>query len=330
MEAEVLTEEKYEELRESLIEHTEVLDNIKPITFFPDDMTVTTNHAANYYLVSIKTIQALLVRNKEVMQKLGCHIISGEELNNYREKACQYNLKDNMGEPFINSRCKNITLITKKGLLMMGMLLKRSIVAKNIRMALIELVNAINKDASQIPELPEKIQAVQCSFDLDKIEEKEQNALDIVNKDILERKKLIDIKSGLKKCSLYGINENTARIIVQKSIINNESIDTNILKVLSLEEQEEKNRKRAIIREQIEYMGTHYFDNVPSVYHFLSDKLRFILEINMEKERARYKDKKDAPSYLDIIADNNCYDTVSEILREYGKKIDEEEQNLIG
>lgn len=334
--AEVLTEEAYKKLRTKLISHIEVLDKVKEIIYLPNSNKVTTNQAADYYDVSIKTIQASLSRNRDEFISVGCYISRGHDLDIIKSICKENNLKTKMGTPYISNKCKAVTILTNQGLLLLGMLLKRSSIAKKVRQYLIKLdkntdietkketVLEIEYENKQVGNkqvgLLTDIEAAlpqPASIVLDQVELSKKATAEQIN--------IINIKAGLKKCQLYGFDSITSKIIIQEAIVNNVSIDNAILERIKLIKENDIKTKRGILREQIEYMGTHYFEDVRSVYYYLSEKLRFKLGFNMSAERAKFT-KSNPPSYLDMITQENAFEDASNALREYADNINNENE----
>ena len=145
-------------------------------------------------------------------------------------------------------------------------------------------------------------------------EDKSNNEINIIT----EKIKTIQIEYGLIKCKLYGIEDHKAKCIVQNAIMNNLNIDETILKELKNEYQKNIIDKKNLTREKIEYAGSNYFKDIASAYHHVAEQLKFRMGINIEKERAKYKNNnKIMPTYLDIIVQNNAFDCVDKILKDY-------------
>jgi regulator of replication initiation timing len=127
-------------LRESVINRIEVLDRVKNLFLLPDDLHVTVDMAANYYEVEASIIQKTISRNRVELELDGMKVLSGKRLADFKSASG------------IVSRAPSITLIPKRAILRMGMLLRDSEVAKAVRTNLLDLEEESKpKNLVQIP-----------------------------------------------------------------------------------------------------------------------------------------------------------------------------------
>lgn len=111
------------------------LDKMKVIPYLTDDMVVTVQQAANYYECSMDTIKTLIKRNREEFEEDGMVVLTGTELNDFKEKVLQ-----GSNEPDkISSKTRSLTLITKRSLLRIGMLMTSNLLATKIRNYLLNI-----------------------------------------------------------------------------------------------------------------------------------------------------------------------------------------------
>ena len=77
-------------LRNETIENTtyDFLDKFKVIPYLTDDMVVSVNQVANYYDVSKKTIETVILRNREEFEDDGMSVLKGEEFKDFVNKIC--------------------------------------------------------------------------------------------------------------------------------------------------------------------------------------------------------------------------------------------------
>lgn len=288
-------------VRNKLISHLEVLDKVKAIPYFPEELFVGVNQASYYYETSTDAIKAVLLRNTEEFAEDGVRSISGEELKKYQKLTKAEDILDSTGSPFIGNKCRKYIIIPKRALLRIGMFLKRSEVAKQVRDYLLDI---------------EKEQAV-CIADLaikeiDSVEDK----LKIKTlKKINNNKLLIDkIKTNIEKCKQYGIDIEDSRVIIQEAIVNRKSIDVAILEKLKELEEMEYEKKKGILRERIEYIAENYYDNDYSfAYHEILNRLKYVIGRDLEKEQKR---SKKSGNYLDKILQYNAYEEALKIISE--------------
>ena len=296
------------EIRKELIDYTEVLNNYSDLDFSKKE-----------YL----TI-------KEIVPRLG---VSKEAIRN----AITNNLEEfeNAGTIITKRTEKSFYKINNKGYLLLAILLKTSVVGAMIRNDLLKIYLSKSKEINESKEVNKskennnksnevvpvidniqkeiKPKEIELKKDNDQ-EDKSNNEINIIT----EKIKIIQIKYGLIKCKLYGIEDYKAKCLIQNAVKDNLNIDEIILKELKNEYQKNIINKKNLTREKIEYAGSNYFKDIASAYHHVAEQLKFRMGINIEKERAKYKNNsKVMPSYLDIIAQNNAFDCVDKILKDY-------------
>lgn len=126
----ILTESKT--MREGFIENEQnfdILDKIKAIPYLTKDMVVSVEQVANYYEVTKKAIETVISRNREELEEDGIMVLKGDELKNIKEES---SLLHSEGE-LIPKKIGSLTILTKRAMLRIGMLLTTSMVAKQVR-----------------------------------------------------------------------------------------------------------------------------------------------------------------------------------------------------
>lgn len=131
MNQEKLLEQK--ELRESVINRLEVLDSVGEILLLPNTEYATTEMVANYYRVDIDVVKQLTVRNKDEIVSDGYKTLTGIELSDIKS-LCQ-----------IKSRARSLAIFPKRAILRVGMLLRDSEIAKEIRTKLLDITHDSEK-----------------------------------------------------------------------------------------------------------------------------------------------------------------------------------------
>lgn len=112
------------------------LDKIKVIPYLTKDMVLTIDQIANYYEVTVEAVSTVIKRNRSEFESDGMAILKGEELKKFLEEIClaQNELCKVQSEPYKNpNKIRHITLLTKRSLLRMGMILTNSGVATQVR-----------------------------------------------------------------------------------------------------------------------------------------------------------------------------------------------------
>jgi hypothetical protein len=124
-------------LRESVIKHTEILDKVKGLAMLPDDVHVTVQMAGNYFEVSRETILSVIKNNRDELESDGLKVLKGDDLKAYASSINDVAL--------INPKTSQFTIIPRRAVLRIGMLLRDSEVAKQVRTYLLNLEEASPK-----------------------------------------------------------------------------------------------------------------------------------------------------------------------------------------
>lgn len=333
MEKRIITQEDLltsEQLRNKAVteENLAILEKIKAVSFFPKDLFVGVRQAANYYEVSVESVKKCIQRNKEELEKDGLRYLTYEEIVKYRDIAKSLSYVDEDGKDYIGSQARAFIYIPRKALLRLGMLLKRSKVAIQVRSYLlnIEDISTEEQKVESIQEIANEVLALDVSPAKAQIEERKiaiQNMqLDVKEVKLNNRKELAMIEKYAKKAVLLGIPQLEASILIQETILANGDIEKAILDRLKSYDELRLTIARGRVRSQLSIIAETLFENdYELLYHMLSDKLRPVLGINMRASRERLKKKhgkysKQVPSYLDYIADYKAWDHAEKALEE--------------
>lgn len=111
------------------------LDKLKVVPYLTEDMVITLDQASTYYDVSIDAVRTIVKRNRYEFENDGMVILSGEDLKNFISKVCEVQPDPHK----ISSKTRSLTLITKRSLLRIGMLLTNSALATKIRNYLLNI-----------------------------------------------------------------------------------------------------------------------------------------------------------------------------------------------
>ncbi|WP_342416242.1 hypothetical protein NST83_01055 [Paenibacillus sp. FSL R10-2782] len=125
-------------LRESYMKHLNVLEKVKKLTLLPDNLNVTVEMSANYYEVHIDAIESVIRDNKEELMSDGLEVIKGERLSAFKAE-CQ-----------ISSRASSLTIIPRRAILRIGMLLRDSQVARAVRDLLLNVEEVARVEQPQL------------------------------------------------------------------------------------------------------------------------------------------------------------------------------------
>ncbi|MEV3675170.1 hypothetical protein ABNB72_17675 [Paenibacillus larvae] len=108
-------------LRESVIDRTEVLDKVKKLSMLPDDVNISVEMAAKYYEVGKETINSVIKVNRNELESDGLKVLTGAELMSLKDMAV------------IGKNTASFTIIPRRAVLRIGMLLRDSQVARSVR-----------------------------------------------------------------------------------------------------------------------------------------------------------------------------------------------------
>lgn len=171
-----------EKLREKMIERIEVLDKVKQLITLPNTDFATVEQVADYYDVKEKTIQVLVDRNKKELEDNGYSTYKQSELLPMFERNPQvvetvntqwYKqviFKDGSKLKINNA---GLRLFSRRSILNVGMLLRDSEVAKEVRTYLLNIEEASTEEQKEII--------------IDQLNEEDKIALRVINaKDKME------------------------------------------------------------------------------------------------------------------------------------------------
>lgn len=139
-------------LRESVINKVDVLEKVKKLEMLPGDIHVTVEMAATYYEVDHTIISMNISRNREELETDGMRVVRGEELTN---------LKLVSG---INRKTPALTILPRRAVLRLGMLIQGSEVAEAVRSYLLDKEEE-TKEANDIALLSPEMQMFKHLFD---------------------------------------------------------------------------------------------------------------------------------------------------------------------
>lgn len=112
--------------RDQLGAHVEVLRKVKAFCQLPQDTKITTELVARFYGVGLEAVKSLVKDNRDELAANGFRVITGDELRS---------LKDLSGS---TSRAASMALFSLRAVLNVGMLLRDSEVAQEVRTRLLD------------------------------------------------------------------------------------------------------------------------------------------------------------------------------------------------
>lgn len=121
-----------ENQRKELMDKVEILDKVGNLLLLGNTEFATTQQVTDYYEVELEAIKSIMKRHKEELTFNGLKVFQGEEL-----KALKGEVQN---EPSIKFTSK-LTLFSKRAILNVGMLLRDSEVAKELRSRLLDIIH---------------------------------------------------------------------------------------------------------------------------------------------------------------------------------------------
>lgn len=122
--------------RDMYITKLYVLDKIKILSLLPDDEHMTSSQVADYYETKDMTIRQLVIRHREELLGDGLKILRGSDLKEFKKKIELHNVT-------LTAK-SNLTLFNRRCCLRIGMLLRDSEVAKQVRTYLLNIEEQAN------------------------------------------------------------------------------------------------------------------------------------------------------------------------------------------
>ena len=119
----------------------------------------TTEQMADYYDVSIDTVQSCIKDNREEFGSDGLHVAKGKDL-----KALK-NIVMSRKDITDLENIHRLTIWTPRAALRLGMLLRDSVIAKQIRTLLLDLAQVVPQQQEQIYELQLRLELAQAERD---------------------------------------------------------------------------------------------------------------------------------------------------------------------
>lgn len=133
-------------MRDRFATRIDVLDRVKALVLLPDDLNATVEMAASYYEARKNTIELLIADHKEEFEGDGLKTLRGNELENF---VTVLETVANVGG-IVSPKTRSLTIIPRRALLRIGMLLRDSTVAKQVRTYLLNVEQIARHDAPAV------------------------------------------------------------------------------------------------------------------------------------------------------------------------------------
>ena len=116
------------------------LDKIKIIPYLTNDMVISTNQIANFYECGLEAVKTIIKRNREEFENDGMIVLKGQDLKDFKEKIGEV-----QNEPTLNY-ASSLTILPKRSLLRIGMILTNNAIATKIRNYLLNIEEITDVD----------------------------------------------------------------------------------------------------------------------------------------------------------------------------------------
>lgn len=113
----------------------EILKKVKGLVFLSEDYYISIDMASQYYEVDTKLIEYHIKENKDELESDGLKVLKGEDLKDFMSKVCDIAL---LGDKNI-SKIRSLTVIPRRAMLRLGMLIQKSEIAQQVRTYLLNV-----------------------------------------------------------------------------------------------------------------------------------------------------------------------------------------------
>lgn len=114
-------------LRQAYADRTDVLDKVKALRLLPGDVNGSVDLVADFYEVPRTTIDAVVFDHREEVEGDGLKVLKGDELISFKQNG------------LVGKNASSFTIIPRRAILRIGMLLRDSHVARAVRDHLLNL-----------------------------------------------------------------------------------------------------------------------------------------------------------------------------------------------
>lgn len=264
------------ELRESVIDRIEILDKVGDLLMLGNSDYATTNQVADYYEVGKEAIQSLIKDNREELISNGFRLYKKSEILNVLEGQLEISIPN-----------RGMNLFSKRTILNVGMLLRDSEVAKEIRTRLLDIIHDTQESN---PEIIENV--------VNEINEEKQLMLDRVEAEIKGDYDNVSIINA----KLFALKNKRIKELEDK-------VETITTHQLTLTES------RNVINKLVRTIGFKEYGLPKNAYIELYKILNYKLGINIKS-----RNKKKSESYLHTLNEDEMFKT-EKIVRNWANKL---------
>ena len=214
------------ELREKNLGRIEVLDQVKKLLLLGDTDFATMEMVAKYYDVPIETIKSTINYNREEIEANGYRIYTKDNLLslkfNLKTKRGGFNVLDNQNNVIASGSNNGMALFSKRAILNVGMLLRDSDVAKEIRSRLLDIAHDSETESGNIKTIITEIDE-ERSLMLERVEAEMQGDYDtvsIINAKLfaLKNKRIEELENINKSITIHSTTIENSRSVINRLI----------------------------------------------------------------------------------------------------------------
>lgn len=214
------------ELREKNLGRIEVLDQVKELLLLGDTDFATMEMVAKYYDVPIETIKSTINYNREEIEANGYRVYTKDNLLslkfNLKTKRGGFNVLDNQNNVIASGSNNGIALFSKRAILNIGMLLRDSDVAKEIRSRLLDIAHDSETESGSIKTIITEIDE-ERSLMLERVEAEMQGDYDtvsIINAKLfaLKNKRIEELENINKSITIHSTTIENSRSVINRLI----------------------------------------------------------------------------------------------------------------
>lgn len=262
-------------MREEVVGRIEVLEQVGELLLLPNTEFATTEMVAKYYAEDIETIKKIVERHNDEIISDGYKVLTANELRDIKS-LCQ-----------IKSRARSLAIFPKRAILRVGMLLRDSKIAKELRSRLLDIIHDSEQGQGNIETIINEI-SEEKQLMLQRIEAEMNGNFDevcVINAKLfaLKNKRISELEDEIKI-----ITENSLTIKEARKVINR------LVRIIAMKE----------------FSGAF-----GKAYSELYSKVNYQLGINIKA-----RNKKSNQSYIEVLTEEEIF-SVEKIVRTWANNI---------
>lgn len=262
-------------MREEVVGRIEVLEQVGELLLLPNAEFATTEMVAKYYAEDIETIKKIVERHNDEIISDGYKVLTANELRDIKS-LCQ-----------IKSRARSLAIFPKRAILRIGMLLRDSKIAKELRSRLLDIIHDSEQGQGNIETIINEI-SEEKQLMLQRIEAEMNGNFDevcVINAKLfaLKNKRISELEDEIKI-----ITENSLTIKEARKVINR------LVRIIAMKE----------------FSGAF-----GKAYSELYSKVNYQLGINIKA-----RNKKSNQSYIEVLTEEETF-SVEKIVRTWANNI---------